>query len=208
MLKIDEEIFDRAVEQAEVTVMEVEVRDLLVRLGLADADISIKLEWGPLSNFWTDLWQKVREGLKFYWLGTKIMFNDIQYALGLIARAATTNYTLKPREVRTLRRTFKDVLTFIPFVIILIIPLTPVGHVLVFSFIQRFFPDFFPSCYTDRRQNLLKIYESIDKVDSIENELESGFGAGTLNIVFARWVGAARSFRRGSVVVQDRTTEV
>ncbi|CAN0063178.1 unnamed protein product, partial [Choristocarpus tenellus] len=33
--------------------------------------------------------------------------------------------TLKPREVRTLRRTGKDCLTFIPFIVILIIPLTP-----------------------------------------------------------------------------------
>ena len=37
------------------------------------------------------------------------------------------------------------------------------GHVLVFSFIQRFFPDFFPSTYTDRRQNLLKMYTEVDK---------------------------------------------
>ncbi|CAN0433290.1 unnamed protein product, partial [Laminaria digitata] len=70
---------------------------------------------------------------------------------------------LKPREVRTLRRTAKDCVTFIPFVIILIIPLSPVGHVLVFSFIQRFFPDFFPSTYTDRRQNLLKMYTEVEK---------------------------------------------
>ncbi len=40
------------------------------------------------------------------------------------------------REVNTLRRTGKDLLTLVPFTIILIIPLTPVGHVLVFSFIQ------------------------------------------------------------------------
>lgn len=32
---------------------------------------------------------------------------------------------LKPREVRTLRRTGKDCLTFIPFLVILILPLTP-----------------------------------------------------------------------------------
>jgi ferredoxin len=61
--------------------------------------------------------------------------------------------------VRSLRRTAKDVVTFIPFIIILIIPLSPVGHVLVFSFIQRFFPDFFPTPYTDRRQNLMRIYQ-------------------------------------------------
>lgn len=38
-----------------------------------------------------------------------------------------------------------------------------VGHVLVFSFIQRFFPNFFPSTYTDRRQNLLKMYTEVEK---------------------------------------------
>lgn len=60
------------------------------------------------------------------------------------------------------RRTFKDVLTFIPFVIILLIPLSPVGHVLVFGAIQRFFPDFFPSCFTEQRQNLLQLYENAE----------------------------------------------
>ena len=33
------------------------------------------------------------------------------------------------------------------------------GHVFVFSLIQRFFPDFFPTPYTDRRQNLMRIYQ-------------------------------------------------
>ena len=60
------------------------------------------------------------------------------------------------------RRTIKDTITFIPVVIILIIPLTPIGHVLVFGAIQRVFPDFFPSCFTERRQNLLELYESTE----------------------------------------------
>merc|ERR1712196_274905 len=57
--------------------------------------------------------------------------------------------TLVPRDVRVLRRTVKDLLTTVPFIIILLIPLSPVGHVFVFGAIQRFFPDFFPSCYTE-----------------------------------------------------------
>merc|ERR1712232_1265700 len=61
-----------------------------------------------------------------------------------------------------LRRTFKDIITFIPVVIILIIPLSPVGHVFVFGAIQRFFPDFFPTCFSERRQNLLQLYESTE----------------------------------------------
>lgn len=51
-----------------------------------------------------------------------------------------------------LRRTARDLLTFIPFIIILIVPITPLGHVLVFGFIQRYFPGFFPSQFTNRRQ--------------------------------------------------------
>lgn len=64
--------------------------------------------------------------------------------------------------VLLLRRTFKDTITFIPVVIILLIPLSPIGHVLVFGAIQRVFPDFFPSCFTERRQNLLELYESTE----------------------------------------------
>jgi hypothetical protein len=60
--------------------------------------------------------------------------------------------TLRPREVTALRRTARDLLSFIPFTIILIIPLSPVGHVLVFGFIQKYFPGFFPSQFSQRRQ--------------------------------------------------------
>lgn len=68
------------------------------------------------------------------------------------------------------RRTFKDVITLIPFVIILIIPLSPVGHVLVFGAIQRFFPNFFPSCFTEQRQNLLQLYENAEYTELTINE--------------------------------------
>ncbi len=84
------------------------------------------------------------------------------------------------REVATLRRTLKDLFTIVPVAVILIVPLTPVGHVLVFSFIQvrappvgglravyfftfcqRYFPEFFPSCYTERRLNLRRLFAEI-----------------------------------------------
>jgi len=71
------------------------------------------------------------------------------------------------------RRTFKDIITFIPVVIILLIPLTPVGHVFVFGAIQRFFPDFFPSCFSERRQNMLQLYESTEYSElTIKESLE------------------------------------
>jgi len=108
-----------------------------------------------------DIWIKTKKGFVFYVKGTRLFIDDFVFCLNLIGRALQ-GYTLKPREVRTLRRTIKDTITFIPVVIILIIPLTPIGHVLVFGAIQRVFPDFFPSCFTERRQNLLELYESTE----------------------------------------------
>lgn len=68
------------------------------------------------------------------------------------------------------RRTVKDIVTFVPVIIILIIPLSPIGHVLVFGAIQRFFPGFFPSCFTESRQNLLQLYESAEYSEVTINE--------------------------------------
>ena len=90
---------------------------------------------------------------------------DVQYAWTLLLKAAT-GYTLKPREVNSIRRITKDLFTLIPFTIILIIPLSPIGHVLVFSFIQRFFPDFFPSGFTEKRHNLRKLFAEIESASS------------------------------------------
>jgi len=73
-------------------------------------------------------------------------------------------------DVFPFRRTFKDTITFIPVVIILLIPLSPIGHVIVFGAIQRVFPDFFPSCFTERRQNLLELYESTEYSAVVINE--------------------------------------
>lgn len=76
-----------------------------------------------------------------------------------------------------MRRTGRDLLTLVPFTLILILPLTPVGHVLVFSFIQRYFPDFFPSTFSEKRQQRMKRYEAIvsnvgNSDGPVNNELE------------------------------------
>lgn len=99
-------------------------------------------------------WEKLQEALNFLFRGCRLLGSDIRASGRLFTKAALGG-TLKPREVTTLRRTAKDILTFIPFTIILIVPITPLGHVLVFGFIQRYFPGFFPSQFNTRRQELM-----------------------------------------------------
>lgn len=67
--------------------------------------------------------------------GIRLLGTDCSTASRLFLRAAMGG-SLRPREVTALRRTARDLLSFIPFTIILIIPLSPIGHVLVFGFIQ------------------------------------------------------------------------
>lgn len=117
--------------------------------------------WDGAANAWASLRIQVARGLTFYGDGTRLLWNDVRFSSSLVARAFAGE-TLVPRDVRVLRRTVKDLSTTVPFVIILLIPLSPVGHVFVFGAIQRFFPDFFPSCYTERRQNLVKLYASAE----------------------------------------------
>ena len=114
-----------------------------------------------IANLLGSLKTQISTGWTFYVDGSRLLFNDVGFSTSLVGRAFAGE-TLVPRDVRVLRRTVKDLLTTVPFIIILLIPLSPVGHVFVFGAIQRFFPDFFPSCYTERRQNLVKLYAAAE----------------------------------------------
>jgi len=117
--------------------------------------------YDAIANFLSSMRTQISRGWTFYVDGSRLLFNDVGFSASLVGRAFAGE-TLVPRDVRVLRRTVKDLLTTVPFIIILLIPLSPVGHVFVFGAIQRFFPDFFPSCYTERRQNLVKLYAAAE----------------------------------------------
>ena len=119
--------------------------------------------YDAIANFLSSMRVQISRGWTFYVDGSRLLFNDVGFSASLVGRAFAGE-TLVPRDVRVLRRTVKDLLTTVPFIIILLIPLSPVGHVFVFGAIQRFFPDFFPSCYTERRQNLVSLQYYFQRV--------------------------------------------
>lgn len=142
-----------------------DIQYLKQRLGL-DATLytSETLDWIQMRQMFIVSVKKTRAGLEFYGRGFRLFIGDLVYASRLIRRVVW-GYTPTPREVRTLRRTGRDIITLIPFTVILIAPLTPIGHVLIFGFIQRNWPDFFPSTFSERRQALMKRYENFDKAN-------------------------------------------
>jgi hypothetical protein len=100
-------------------------------------------------------------GLSFCVGGSRLMSQDLTHAMKLVMKMGFLNYTLEPTEVQVCTRAVKDLIVLIPFVIVAIIPLSPPGHVLVFSLIMKVWPDFFPSPFTQRRQNVMRIYDEI-----------------------------------------------
>jgi len=142
----------------------VEIPDLRQRVGVPDQVVfggqGFSLTKARLQA--REAWDKVREAVTFMARGVKLLGSDVGNAGRLFGKAAMGG-TLKPREVSAMRRTFRDILTFIPFTIILIIPLSPLGHVLVFGFIQQYFPQLYPSCFTVKRQEVMVRYEELER---------------------------------------------
>tara|TARA_B110001452_G_scaffold9415_1_gene8075 strand:- start:1379 stop:3085 length:1707 start_codon:yes stop_codon:yes gene_type:complete len=149
-----------AIDMEELAMLEADVGDILLQLGLQMPEQE-KISWARTRDNLVLTFKKTQQGLVFYGRGVQLIGQDLQLAANMLVRAVLQGYTLRSREVRLLRRILKDLVTLVPFVVILIIPLSPLGHVLVFSFIQRFFPDFFPSAFTESRQQLMSMYSSI-----------------------------------------------
>jgi len=109
----------------------------------------------------TSSWQKIRRGIMFQANGIRLLSQDLQHALKLLLKVFFLNHTLENREVRVCRRAVKDLLVLVPFLVLLLIPLSPPGHMLVFSLILKVYPDFLPSPFTEHRQNVMRIYNAI-----------------------------------------------
>ena len=153
-----------SIEDDALTELATDIPDLKSRLGLVDGDglssLSPRVIGERVSRTTSESLDKAKEGAEFMARGVKMLGGDVASSARFFGRAVMGS-TLRPREVQTIRRTTLDIFTFVPFIIILIVPLTPVGHVLIFSFIQRYFPALFPSQFSGRRQELMKKYEEL-----------------------------------------------
>jgi hypothetical protein len=107
--------------------------------------------------------QAVRQAntaLRFCWRGLRIFAGDVVESVCLLARVLQGN-RLGSSDVRTIKRTAIDAVALIPYSIIMIIPLSPPGHVFAFSLLNRCFPAAVPSAFTTQRQDIDEIYSRI-----------------------------------------------
>ncbi len=79
-----------------------QMTDFKRRLGIDYYVTGLTYDREAIQRWINDLLVQTRNGILFYVKGCRLFWNDIVYCTSLIGRAAQ-GYTLKPREVRTLR---------------------------------------------------------------------------------------------------------
>lgn len=79
-----------------------QMTDFKRRLGIDYYVTGLTYDREAIQRWVNDLLVQTKNGILFYVKGCRLFWNDIIYCISLIGRAAQ-GYTLKPREVRTLR---------------------------------------------------------------------------------------------------------
>ncbi|CAI9766105.1 unnamed protein product [Fraxinus pennsylvanica] len=89
------------------------------------------------------------------WMGTQILFVDIKYTLRLFTKQLC-GYKVTKREKRKMQRTLADIATLIPVTILMLLPVSAVGHAAMLAAIKRYMPSLIPSPYSSERLALMK----------------------------------------------------
>lgn len=96
--------------------------------------------------------------------GTQLLVTDIAIAITLL-RSRISGHNLTEREKRILRRTCTDLASVIPIGILMLLPVTAVGHAAMLAAIQKYVPALIPSAYGSERLDLLKQLEQLREMD-------------------------------------------
>ncbi|CAI7814664.1 unnamed protein product [Closterium sp. NIES-54] len=112
--------------------------------------------------------EHIREGGADAWRGTQLLSTDVAVAMKMLQRAAL-GQPLTDREAKVLKRTLTDVASVIPIGVLMLIPMTPVGHAAVLAAIQRYAPHLFPSSYNEDRLDAARRLEQVRSFASLRN---------------------------------------
>ncbi|XP_031266218.1 uncharacterized protein LOC116124635 isoform X2 [Pistacia vera] len=107
---------------------------------------------------------KLKETSTDVWQGTQLLAIDVAAATVLLRRALVGD-ELTEKEKQALRRTLTDLASVVPIGVLMLLPVTAVGHAAMLAAIQRYVPALIPSTYGPERLDLLR---QLDKVKEME----------------------------------------
>lgn len=114
---------------------------------------------------------KLKETSTDVWQGTQLLAIDVVAALGLLQRAMVGD-ELTEKEKQTLRRTLTDLASVIPIGVLMLLPVTAVGHAAMLAAIQRYAPGLIPSTYGSARLDLLRLLEKVKEMEAMDLKAE------------------------------------
>ncbi|KAJ1388758.1 LETM1-like [Sesbania bispinosa] len=107
------------------------------------------------------------------WMGTLLLFIDIMVALELLVRQAHGCKASRSQKKR-LERTMTDIIVLIPVTILMLLPVTAVGHAAILAAIKKYMPFLIPSSYSSERLDVVKqIKQTREMGDQSWGDLEN-----------------------------------
>ncbi|KAL6141684.1 hypothetical protein ACLB2K_059972 [Fragaria x ananassa] len=106
------------------------------------------------------------------WQGTQLLAIDVGAATGLLRRVLIGD-ELTEKEKKVLQRTMTDVASVVPIGVLMLLPVTAVGHAAMLAAIQRYVPSLIPSTYGSERLDLLRKIQKMKMESSEDNSNES-----------------------------------
>eukprot|EP00249_Psilotum_nudum_P023588 c28931_g1_i1 orf=179-1192(+) len=110
--------------------------------------------------------------------GTQLLTTDVTDAVALLMRSLL-GHQLTERERKFLKRTFTDLASVIPISLLMLLPVTAIGHAAILAAIQKYIPSLIPSAYAPERIELLKQLEQLKQMEVEPDGLHLEFAACT-----------------------------
>ncbi|XP_057865210.2 uncharacterized protein LOC131072923 isoform X1 [Cryptomeria japonica] len=107
---------------------------------------------------------KLKETGTDVWQGTQLLATDVAAASVLLRRTLTGD-ELTEKEKTILQRTLTDLASVIPIGILMLLPVTAVGHAAMLAAIKKYFPSMIPSAYARERLDLLRQLEKVQEME-------------------------------------------
>jgi hypothetical protein len=102
--------------------------------------------------------------------GTQLLAIDVAAAIGLLRRVLSGD-EITDKEKQALRRTMTDLASVVPIGILMLLPVTAVGHAAMLAAIQRYVPSLIPSTYGPERLDLLRQLEKVKELETTDVNL-------------------------------------
>ncbi|XP_074329897.1 uncharacterized protein LOC141667351 isoform X2 [Apium graveolens] len=98
------------------------------------------------------------------WMGTQLLFVDVLVSLKLFMKQLLGKKVTE-REKKKIDKTLADIATLVPVTILMLIPVSAVGHAAMLTAIKRYIPALIPSPYCSERLNMVKQLKRTKKME-------------------------------------------